>query len=64
MVIIIPDETGVQLNPVDTRPKSEKYACSGCGGFCYYPHSKTAMPYKFCPNCGKVVKEDAQTKTV
>lgn len=38
------------------KPKSNKYRCSACGDICYFPHSLSPIPYKFCPNCGKEVE--------
>lgn len=48
----------VHLRKVDPRRKSEKYACTSCGGVCYYDHSKKPIDYKFCPNCGKEITND------
>lgn len=45
----------VKLVPESDRPKAEKYRCSSCGDFCYYPHSLKPIPYRYCPNCGKEV---------
>ena len=51
-------ERVVDLVPESLRPKNEKFQCTDCGGFCYYPHGAdiTKIQYKFCPNCGKRVK--------
>lgn len=49
----------VELHKVAIRPKSEQYICISCGEYCYYPHSNKAIPYKFCPNCGRVVRNHA-----
>lgn len=49
----------VNLVLESTRPKSEKYRCTSCGEFCYYPHSRIQIPYRFCPNCGKEVFSNA-----
>lgn len=45
-----------ELHKVSSRPKSEQYVCISCGKFCYYPHCKSGIPYKFCPNCGRAVR--------
>ena len=45
-----------ELHQVSSRPKSEQYVCISCGEFCYYPHCKNGIQYRFCPNCGKVVR--------
>lgn len=45
----------VKLVPESDRPKAEKYRCTSCGDFCYYPHSLKPIPYRYCPNCGKEV---------
>ena len=49
------DDT-VELHKVSSRPKSEQYVCISCGEFCYYPHCKKGIQYRFCPNCGKKVR--------
>lgn len=45
-----------ELHKVSSRPKSEQYVCISCGEFCYYPHSKNGIQYRFCPNCGRKVR--------
>lgn len=47
---------GTELQKVSSRPKSEQYICPRCGSFCYYPHCKKGIQYRFCPNCGKEVR--------
>lgn len=59
MVSHVLSKASTELHKVSDRPKSEQYVCISCGKFCYYPHSNTAIPYKFCPNCGKVVRGHA-----
>lgn len=49
-------EDTVELHKVSSRPKSEQYVCISCGEFCYYPHCKAGIQYRFCPNCGKKVR--------
>jgi hypothetical protein len=46
----------VELHKVSSRPKSEQYVCISCGKFCYYPHCKAGIQYRFCPNCGREVR--------
>ena len=46
----------VELVPDSLRPKAEKFRCTGCGDFCYFPHGRIEISYKYCPNCGKEVK--------
>ncbi|MBP0989296.1 MAG: DUF551 domain-containing protein [Oscillospiraceae bacterium] len=52
-------ERTVELVPDSTRPKCERYRCTSCCDLCYFPHSAGLKnpPYKFCPNCGKKVKQ-------
>lgn len=45
-----------ELHKVSSRPKSEQYVCISCGKFCYYPHCKAGIQYRFCPNCGREVR--------
>lgn len=55
--VILYDEKA-RLVRESSREKSERYVCTACNGVCYYPHSKTEIPYKYCPNCGRSVNRD------
>ena len=53
---ICQDADTVELHKVSNRPKSEQYVCISCGQFCYYPHCRKGIQYRYCPNCGKEVR--------